>query len=306
LTVLLAIYTDPSSNAGELNFNNPETLTYYTELTLFKNDPSREIIIFPQTLTPDQRRTIHVLAHNLGLEHGSTGLGDDRQLQVYKRRISPTAAAPPALLAPNLDDSNRRALNRAATFDLTSNRNTGGRALLDPVISPDNINGLRGVKSFADLRSFTPSPSASQSSYAQVSNGAPAGVGAGAVARFGDYNQASLATPTTPGGNMSLAPSLNGDLSMTVGAMGSLSLGGFEASSSPARPRDNPGAIGSQRPGAAAAAGRGREPDRQPRGPPAGADWDAPAPFSRGRANGHMQRNSGTLLEPRLPAVLDD
>jgi hypothetical protein len=221
---------------------------------------------------------------------------------VLKRRVSPTSAVTPALLAPNLSDSNRRGLSRAATFDLTRNHIPSDRALLDPLTSPDTVNGLRGVKSFADLRSFTPSPSASQSSYVQVGNGA------GAVARFGDYNQSnSLTTPTTPGGAMSLAPQLVGDLSIPVGAMGSLSLGGFEASSSPARPRENPGAIGSQRPGATStAANRGREPDRQPRGPPAMADWDTPAAFGRGRTNGHMQRNSGTLLEPRLPAVLDD
>jgi hypothetical protein len=288
-----------TSAPGDLNFNNPEVLNYYTELTLFKSDPSREIIIYPQTMTPEQRRTIHVLAHNLGLEHSSIGEGDGRQVQVLKRRVSPTAAVPPALLAPNMTDSNRRGLSRAATFDLTSNHPPSGRALLDPLTSPDAANGLRGVKSFADLRSFTPSPSASQSSYVQVANG---------VARFGDYNQAtSLTTPTTPGGSMSLAPPLGGDVSIPVGAMGSLSLGGFEASSSPARPRDNPGAIGSQRPGAISnVASRAREPDRQPRGPSGVGDWDAPAAFGRARSNGHVQRNSGSLLEPRLPAVLDD
>ena len=310
--------------AENVDLNNPETLNFYTELTLFRNDPNREILVFPNSITPTQRRTIHILAHNMGLEHRSAGEGQHRQLHVIKdiARTSPTTQAPPHLPPGVSLDAHRRGLSRAATIDFAESRitNTGGyhtigrqgNPMLELPGSPDGvsgINGLRGVKSFADLRSYTPSPSPSVSGYSQA-NGAD---GAGHVARFGDYTTglsqtSSLAAPTTPGGSLAAPSSM--DAAQLLSGMGSMSLGGYDAGGNQIRqPREAPGAIGSQRPGmnngvggggGGGGGGRVAAPERQPRGP---AEWDTTG-FGGRRANGHMQRGSGTFPPPSFAASM--
>jgi hypothetical protein len=291
----------PSTNsalmilAGDVDLNNPETLNFYTELTLFRNDPNREILVFPNSITPTQRRSIHILAHNMGLEHRSAGEGQHRQLHVIKdvARTSPTTQAPPHLPPGVSLDAHRRGLSRAATIDFAESRLANayhtigrqGNPMLELPGSPDTsgINGLRGVKSFADLRSYTPSPSPSVSGYSQAN-----GADAGHVARFGDYTS-SLTAPTTPGGTLAAPSSL--DAAQLLSGMGSMSLGGYDAGSNQMRPpRDTPGAIGSQRPGVSSGGARVAAPERQPRGP---GEWDSMG-FGSRRPNGHVQRGSGT------------
>jgi RNA recognition motif-containing protein len=294
---------------GDVDLNDPQTLSFYTELTLFRNDPDREILIFPNSITPVQRRTIHILAHNMGLEHRSAGEGQHRQLHVVKgeatRGASPAAQAPPHLPPGVSLDAHRRGLSRAATIDFAESRMASagnyhaigrpGNPMLELPGSPDaasGINGLRGVKSFADLRSYTPSPSPSVTGYGQAN-----GVDTGHVARFGDYTQTGSMTPqTTPGGTLA-APSANDPSSLLLGMSG-LGLGAFDNGSSQLRPRDTPGAIGSQRPGMNGSS-RMNVPERQPRGP-APTEWESTGFGGRGRSNGHMQRGSGMSSPCRL------
>ncbi|KAK3387903.1 hypothetical protein B0H63DRAFT_166514 [Podospora didyma] len=282
------------TNPGEVDLNNPETLSFYTELTLFRNDPNREIIVFPNSITPVQRRTVHILAHNMGLEHRSVGEGAHRQLHVVKE--SGTAAA--MHMAPGVSaDAHRRGLSRAATIDFAETRNAPGQygtlgrqgrhgPTLELPDSPDGgMNALRGVKSFADLRSYTPSPSLSTSGYPQ-GNGAHAA----SVAQYGEYSaslgqNSSLTTPTTPG------TTSNTDPSLLISNLGTLSLDEPFNGGSRLGPRGGPGAIGSQRPGMNGSSTR-NIPERQPHGP-SGGDWGEGIGFAgRGRANGHMQRGS--------------
>ncbi|PNH32637.1 hypothetical protein VD0002_g10120 [Verticillium dahliae] len=285
--------------SGDVNLNDPETLEFYTELTLFKQDNNREILIFPSTVAPEQRRQIHILAHHMGLEHRSVGDADSRQIHVQKRHLpSPTSQMP---TAPAVGlDYHKKGLSRAATFDFAADRERETRAVtgnyshmlgrqgptLELPGSPDGtgLANLRAAKSFADLRSFSPSPSASSSSYLTAVNN-----GMMPPARFTEYasgmNQGnSLATPnltpTTPG-----TSSTPGNDSL-LNSLGALNLGAFEAATH-AQPRNTPGAIGSQRPGAVNS--RNGAPERQPRGP----EWEASAGFGgRTRTNGHMQRGS--------------
>lgn len=275
--------------------NHPDTLSFYTELTLFRSDPSREIIVFPNTITPQQRRTVHILAHNMGLEHRSVGEGQHRQIHVIKD----TGAAPSMHMPPGVSaDAHRRGLSRAATIDFAETRasapgqyGTLGRQgrhgpTLELPDSPDGgLNALRGVKSFADLRSYTPSPALSTSTYPQGGT-----VHAPNVAQYGEYSASlgqsgSLTTPTTPG------PTSNAsEASMLISDLGSMSLG-EPFSGSRLRPRENPGAIGSQRPGLNGNSTRS-VPERQPHGP--SADWGDGMGFGgRSRTNGHIQRGSG-------------
>ncbi|KAL6877739.1 hypothetical protein HDV57DRAFT_518601 [Trichoderma longibrachiatum] len=283
-----------SSLLGDIDMNDPQTLEFYTELAMFRRDDSREILVFPPGIAPEHRRCIHILAHHMGLEHQSIGEADSRQLTVLKRQQpSPTAnlQTPPASSL----DVHKRGLSRAATFDFAADResrtasSTYGHLVgrhgptLELPGSPDGSgipNNLRAAKSFADLRSFTPSPSQASSSYLAPGSGLSS-IAPTSTARFGDYlsngGQSQSGNPSTPGKN---------DNGLVSGLSG-LSLSPFEASSLQSQARNTPGAIGSQRP---SANGNGIKniPERQPRNP----EWEASNGFGRTRANGHMQRGS--------------
>ncbi|KAK3950581.1 hypothetical protein QBC32DRAFT_371839 [Pseudoneurospora amorphoporcata] len=294
----------PNSNqddaTGDVDLNNPETLKFYTELTLFRNDPNREIIIFPASITPQQRRTVHILAHNMGLEHRSVGEGLTRQLHVIKDTATATLAsmAPPMHISPGVSaDAHRRGLSRAATIDFAESRanaqgqyaTLGRQGRHGPTLelpdSPDGgINALRGVKSFADLRSYTPSPSLSASGFPQSS------LHSSSIAQYGEYSaslggpNSVMTTPTTPGA------ASNKDTSLLVSELGSLSLS-EPFNGNRLRPRETPGAIGSQRSPLNGNSTRS-VPERQPLGPSSG-DWGESIGFAgRQRTNGHMQRGS--------------
>lgn len=259
---------------------------------MFRRDDSREILVFPPGIAPEHRRSIHILAHHMGLEHQSIGEADSRQLTVLKRQQpSPTANVhnQPA----NSLDMHKRGLSRAATFDFAADRDSRtassaynhvmGRQgpTLELPGSPDGNgipNNLRAAKSFADLRSFTPSPSQASSSYL-----APSGINnmtQGSTARFGDY----VSQPVHPGSTGTPGPKNDAAL---LNSLSGLSLGSFEPGALQSQARSTPGAIGSQRPGANGSS-KGA-PERQPRGP----EWESTGGFGGRRANGHVPRGSG-------------
>lgn len=174
---------------AEVDMNDPKTLEFYTEMTLFRRDTSREVLIFPATLEPNHRRIVHTLAHHMGMMHTSRGSGDQRQVHIH--RIAPgTNVSPPTLpgaFGPN--DSLRQTLARSSTTDFNDGRPFEGPGfntlrgqssvgLLD-VMDPNTYgrsadNNLRNAKSFADLRSWSPSPVPSTASFpaALQTNGA--------------------------------------------------------------------------------------------------------------------------------------
>jgi hypothetical protein len=302
---------------GDVDLNDQQTLNFFTELLLFSKDPTREILVFPSTITPEQRRQIHILAHNMGLQHRSSGEADSRQLHVLKTQVASPTTQTHNLPSVSLD-MHKRGLSRAATFDFAADRESRNPAanyshalgrhgpMLELPGSPDGSgipSNLRAAKSFADLRTLTPSPSHSTSSYLNLANGMSslANSSAAATARFGDYggfgqqssgNTPNL-TPNTPGQGQG-----NGDL-LSSGLSG-LALGPFE----PAAPqlRSTPGAIGSQRPGAGGSGSR-NAPERQPRGP----EWENSGGFGgRGRIHGHAQRGSGKPCHDRFFGTLTD
>ena len=297
------------------DLNDPETLGFYNELMLFKEDSQREALVFHAELSPAQRRIVHTIAHSMRLSHQSSGQGAQRQIHVHKTlRSSPPMAHPPSMHA---GDPNRRGLNRAATVDFHEVRNseTGHHTVLRGQQStgllgiPDSPSGfgansnLRSAKSVADLRSFTPSPVPSNNSYQQnaVNN----------ISRYQDYasGSGSAGTPTLP-----TAPrggfGQRGEDSL-VNGFGSMSLQGLgnQSGESPRRLRsmfswdlDNQG--NPNGPASAGAIGSNRSvsvntnhdntsrdrglPLRQPHGP---SDRGGSA-FSRGRQTGHRQQSS--------------
>ncbi|CAG8405766.1 unnamed protein product [Penicillium salamii] len=305
----------PVSQRGQkidVDLNDTQTLSYYSQLLLFKEDTVRDSVIFPHNLTPSQRRTVHTLAHNMGLGHASRGSGEQRQVQVFKipagANVSPPMSSIPSS---GQSDSGRRGLNRAATIDFSEARQEAGQGafntlrnqnsgFLGVMDSPGNFaNGqnLRAAKSFADLRSYTPSPVPSSASFpaAMQTNGARL-----------PYEGAQTTNSNTP----TLTPAQSGsslgmqrDDNLLVNSLGGLSLGtGIGGpNSSPRRLRGmfsweqesqppNAGAIGSNRGmGMGYEGQQERMPVRQPRGPTP----DKGSGFRR--QNGHQARGSDEL-----------
>lgn len=308
----------PASAApGPVDMNDATTLRYYVDLFVFRNNSDQEVLIFPSETSPEERRIIHILAHNLGLEHTSMGEGENRQVHVRKTKFPMSTHQPTGhLQQPGVGlHEHPRGLSRAATYDFAEQSRPQhhpslqslGRTNLAVPGSPDGphgMNGLRGVKSFADLRSFSPSPSPSV-----VSNNNGLNVpstnnpGGGTMPYMGHYGNDSgafgLATPTTPGSGINASNS-QADPSLLVNSLSSLGLGSsaYDVGSNDnlgGRARETPGAIGSQRPGATSAGSRANAPDRQPRGP--ASNWESSGGFGgRSRTNGHMQRGSGTVV----------
>ncbi|KAK2743995.1 hypothetical protein FQN57_004448 [Myotisia sp. PD_48] len=305
----------PVSQRGklEVDMNDSQTLEYYSQLLLFKQDPTREVLIFAPNLTPIQRRIVHTLSHNMGMAHTSRGTGEQRQVHVYKAgpgsNMSPIPSIPSTITA----DTARRGLSRAATIDFSESRqqqeshgsygpmrqSSGFLNVLDSQGNFANAQGLRGVKSFADLRSFTPSPAPSSASFpaALQANGTR-------ILAYDNITSASSNTPTltpTPSGS-SLGMQRVEDNMMN--SLSGLSLGtgmGGNPSGSPRRTRtiwDQPdpvqqtssaGAIGSNRTIGLGFDPQDRLPMRQPRGPV----------LERGtgfrRPNGHQARGSDEI-----------
>ena len=306
----------------DVDLNNPEQLNYYSQLLLFKDDTAREVLIFPPTLTPQARRIVHTLAHHMGLCHASHDTGSGNQRQVHVFRATGSNISPPLQRGTSIQrDTNGRSLNRAATMDFHEARgpepgmhNTlRGQQSTGLLGVPDSPGGgfgtsvnLRGAKSFADLRSYTPSPVPStasfptslQTRFQQQQDGYIGGSAASSTPTI---------TPTASG--LGLGQHRSDD--MLVNGFGGMSINGGPNSGSPRRLRGmfswdqdsqpNPaGPIGSNRSFSnsnnyddQSRERGGNIPVRQPRGPTV----ERGSGFSRGRQNGHQARGSDELRQ---------
>ena len=75
------------ASANELDLNDPSTLEIYSRILLFKDDRMRDELAFSRTLSPKQRRVVHLIAQKLGVFHYSVGEGEERYAVVT--RIDP-------------------------------------------------------------------------------------------------------------------------------------------------------------------------------------------------------------------------
>jgi hypothetical protein len=89
--------------ANELDLNDPSTLEIYSRILLFKDDRMRDELAFSRTLSPKQRRVVHLIAQKLGVFHYSIGEGEERYAVVT--RIDPQRVRFPPLV-PFLGDFN--------------------------------------------------------------------------------------------------------------------------------------------------------------------------------------------------------
>ncbi|KAI5787265.1 hypothetical protein EDC01DRAFT_718000 [Geopyxis carbonaria] len=280
-----------SRSKPDVDLNDPTTLQFYSQLLLFRDDHGREALVFPPALSPQQRRIVHTLAHHMGLAHISRGGGTERQVHVFR---SAPANQTPSISPPHIpttvhpvENHQRRGLARATTMDFTDTRSesaamysTIGRQaghLLDIPSSPSaresaaqSRQNLRAAKSFADLRSYTPSPVPSSASF-------PAALGNN-ISRYQDYGAAS-ATSITP----SLTPTATGSAVSPSNHGESLLMNGLAGMSISSSLGGNMG-VGERDRGQVV-------PQRQPRGP----DSDRGAGFAARRGQHQHGRGSGEL-----------
>lgn len=299
---------DYSNLSEEYDMNDPQVLAYYTQLFVFSQDLTQEALTFPPTLSPTERRIVHTLAHRMHLAHISKGTGDQRAVHIF--RVNDSNVSPPISQMPTShpSDPHRRALNRAATTDFSDVRGDGfygtlGRqssGLLGFADSPGGLTNLRAAKSYADLRSYTPSPVPSTASFpASLNNN---------FTRFAEYAHSSSAA-SNPNLSATAASMANRE-DMLVNGLNNMTIGsGFGQSSSPrsirnAWDREIPGqigAIGGHRSFSSAQAqyddGRERShglPARQPRGPLPERGTGFPSRQTR-QNGGHSGRGSDDI-----------
>lgn len=99
------------ASANELDLNDPSTLEIYSRILLFKDDRMRDELAFSRTLSPKQRRVVHLIAQKLGVYHYSVGEGEERyavvtridpqrQQQAQRQPPHTLSRAPSAYLSP--------------------------------------------------------------------------------------------------------------------------------------------------------------------------------------------------------------
>ncbi|KAH8108449.1 hypothetical protein DFH11DRAFT_1516728 [Phellopilus nigrolimitatus] len=128
--------TPPSSRGSstELDLNDPSTLEIYSRILLFKDDHMRDELAFSRTLSPKQRRVVHLVAQKLGVYHYSVGEGEERYAVVT--RIDPERVSHPMQAEP------RRTLSRAPS------------AYMLPSAPQVSMNSLRTKKSMPDMKTL--------------------------------------------------------------------------------------------------------------------------------------------------------
>ncbi|KAJ6488675.1 hypothetical protein C8R47DRAFT_1126539 [Mycena vitilis] len=91
--------TSDKASANELDLNDPSTLEIYSRILLFKDDRMRDELAFSRTLSPKQRRVVHLVAQKLGVYHYSVGEGEERYAVVTRIDPSRQQQRPPHTLS---------------------------------------------------------------------------------------------------------------------------------------------------------------------------------------------------------------
>ncbi|KAH0584113.1 hypothetical protein H2248_009682 [Termitomyces sp. 'cryptogamus'] len=127
------------TSADEVDLNDPSTLEIYSRILVFKEDPMRDELAFSRSLSPKQRRVVHLLAQKLGVYHYSIGEGDERYVVVTRfepqRQQQPQVQQPTQRQVPHT-------LSRAPS------------AYLTPTGQVTTTNSLRAKKSMPDMKTL--------------------------------------------------------------------------------------------------------------------------------------------------------
>ena len=198
--------------------NDPSTLEIYSRILLFKDDPMRDELAFSRTLSPKQRRVVHLVAQKLGVYHYSVGEGEERYAVVTRidpASVSTACAAitvcPVLTRLPSLQQQQappgRQTLTRAASSYLTPGSQIA--------------NSLRMKKSMPDMKTLqTQAPRLTsrasngniREGYATIASPSRRSPG-GFASLFGGSSAFGGAIPPVP----SLPPSVTGAVNGGVG-----------------------------------------------------------------------------------------
>jgi hypothetical protein len=273
------------------------------------------VLIFPPTLDPAARRTVHTLAHHMGLAHTSRGTGEQRQVHILRPANGTNVSPPSASGAFPPTDNMRQNLARSSTSDFGEGRG------YEPVFNNNNIlrgqssvglldvgdsygrnseSNLRNAKSFADLRSWSPSPVPSSASFPALQNGTRLQAQVQGVNDTAGSNTPTL-TPTasSAGAGARDEPFLisgMGNLSMTNGGGNQTSprrqrsLFGAGSTWEDNQPYQGAGPIGSKR---TVSIG----PERNPRGPSSNNPIGFGARRQNGRGSDELRAASAAIAE---------
>ncbi|PIL32574.1 hypothetical protein GSI_05277 [Ganoderma sinense ZZ0214-1] len=75
----------------ELDLNDPWTLEMFTRILLFMNDTGRrDSLVFPPTMTSQERYTVHLLAQKLGVHHYTSSTVEGRSVVVSLHQEQPS------------------------------------------------------------------------------------------------------------------------------------------------------------------------------------------------------------------------
>ncbi|KAI9568949.1 hypothetical protein HD554DRAFT_2021022 [Boletus coccyginus] len=131
--------SEKASLSNELDLNDPSTLEIYSRILLFKDDRMRDELAFSRTLSPKQRRVVHLIAQKLGVYHYSVGEGEERYAVVT--RIDPNRAT--LLMLFPLQRTQPPTLSRAPSAYLSASSSQSQLA-----------NTLRMKKSMPDMKTL--------------------------------------------------------------------------------------------------------------------------------------------------------
>ncbi|KAG8740186.1 hypothetical protein FRC10_004625 [Ceratobasidium sp. 414] len=124
------------SASTELDMNDPSTLEIYSRILVFKEDHMRDELAFSRSLSPKQRRVVHLVAQKLGVYHYSVGEGENRYAVVTR-----------------IERENRTPITRHASQTLS-------RAATSYLVPSPTAPSLRVKKSMPDMKSLhTPTAS---------------------------------------------------------------------------------------------------------------------------------------------------
>ncbi|QRV75279.1 RNA-binding protein PIN4 [Ceratobasidium sp. AG-Ba] len=126
------------SASNELDMNDPSTLEIYSRILVFKEDHMRDELAFSRSLSPKQRRVVHLVAQKLGVYHYSVGEGENRYAVVTR-----------------IERENRTPITRHASQTLS-------RAASSYLAPSPTAPSLRVKKSMPDMKSLHTPPSASR------------------------------------------------------------------------------------------------------------------------------------------------
>lgn len=93
---------DPELDDGDTESDTEEDLEDFRELLTDWAETEDSFIELPHHFTPRERRLLHILCEELGLQHESVGEGEDRRMRVTRQHTTPAVAG--ELVAVNVSD----------------------------------------------------------------------------------------------------------------------------------------------------------------------------------------------------------